>query len=119
MILLHLSGSTVANFSAGGGTHEVDVRQGCVPCTAAREMLKLGVDPAEEIDVQRDGKRVLIPCKSVGWWAAHTVVEDAERGPIFRLLTPTERPHSDTSASPVSDPPEDKIPVTGHSVREG
>ena len=117
MIRLDLSGSTVANFTAGGGTYEVDVSRGCVTCTAARRMLALGVDPAEEIDVQRDGKRVLIPCKSVGWWAALTVVEDAERGPIFRLLTATEQTHSAKSASRVLDPLEDKIPVTGPSVR--
>ncbi len=119
MIRLDLSGSTVANFTAGGGTYEVDVSRGCVTCTAARRMLALGVDPAEEIDVQRDGKRVLIPCKSVGWWAAHTVVEDAEHGPRFRLLTPTERPHGAKSASRVSDCPEGKTPVCGSPVREG
>jgi len=119
MIRLDLTGSTVASFTVGDARHVVDVRQGCVTCTAAREMLKLGVDPAEEIDVQRDGKRVLIPCKSVGWWAALTVVEDAERGPIFRLLTSTERPHGAKSASRVSDCPEGATPVSGSPVREG
>ena len=54
-LLLHLSGSTVASFTAGGGFHVVDVPRGGVICTAARKMLALGVDPADEIDVQRDG----------------------------------------------------------------
>ena len=44
MIRLDLSGSTVASFTAGGGTHVVDVSRGCVTCTAARTMLALGVD---------------------------------------------------------------------------
>ena len=119
MIRLDLSGSTVANFTVGGGTHEVDVSRGCVTCTAAREMLALDVDPSEEIDVRRDGQPAFTPIRSVSWWAKRTVVEDAERGPIFRLLTPTERPHSDNSARRVADPPEDEIPVSGPSVREG
>jgi hypothetical protein len=113
---LTLSGSTVASFTAGGGPHVIDVSRGGVVCTAARAMLALGVDPDEEIDVQRDGKRVLEPCKSVEWWAARTVVEDGEHGPRIRLLTPTERPHSANSASRASDPPEDEAPVTGASI---
>ena len=119
MLRLNLSGSTVANFTAGGGTHVVEVPRGCVICTAAREMLVLGVDPAEEIDVQRDGKPVFTRCLPVAWWAARTVVEDGDQGPIIRLLMPTERPHSDNSASRVSDPPEDEKPVSGPSVGEG
>ena len=79
-------------------------------------MLALGVDPAEEIDVQRDGKRVFVPCKSVGWWAARTVVEDGDHGPRIRPLTPTERPYSDNSALQVSDCPEDETPVTEASL---
>ena len=119
MIRLDLTGSTVANFAVGGGSHAVDVPRGGVVCTAAREMLKLGVDPAEEIDVRRDGQPVFTPIRSVAWWAKWTVVEDAEHGPRFRLLTPTERPYSASSASRVSDPPEDERPVSGYRVREG
>ena len=94
MIRLDLSGSTVASFTAGGGTHAVDVPRGCVACTAARKMLALGVDPAEEIDVRRDGKPAFTQCLPVEWWAARTVIEDGEHGPRIRLLSPTERPHS-------------------------
>ena len=119
MIRLDLSGSTVASFTAGGGTHVVDVSRGCVTCTAARAMLALGVDPAEEIDVRRDGQPAFTPIRSVAWWAKWTVVEDAEHGPRFRLLTPTERPHGAKSASRVSDCPEGKTPVCGSPVREG
>ncbi len=43
MIRINLSGSTVASFTAGGGTHLVDVSRGGVVCTAARKMLALGV----------------------------------------------------------------------------
>ena len=117
MIRLNLSGCTVASFTASGGTHAIDVSRGGVVCTAARRMLALGVDSAEEIDVQRDGKRVLEPCKSVEWWAARTVVEDGEQGPRIRLLRPTDQPHSDNSALRVSDRPKDEAPVSGTSVR--
>ncbi len=97
MIRLDLSGSTVASFTAGGGTHGVDVSSGGVICTAARKMLVLGVDPAEEIDVRRDGRPAFSEYKTVEWWAVRTVVEDGEHGPRFRLLRPTERPHSANS----------------------
>ncbi len=119
MIRINLSGSTVASFTAGGGTHVVDVSRGCVTCTAARKMLALGVDPAEEIDVRRDGKPVFTRCLTVAWWAARTVVEDGEEGPRIRLLNPTERPHSTNSARRVSDHPKDEAPVYGPSVGEG
>jgi hypothetical protein len=102
---------------AGGSTHLVDVSRGGVVGAAARKMLALGVDPAEIIDVRRDRKRVLEPCKPVVWWAARTVVEDGEQGPHIRLLRPTERPHGANSAFRVSDPSEDETPVTGPSVR--
>jgi hypothetical protein len=118
LLLLHLSGSTIASFTAGGARHAVDVSRGGVVCTAARRMLALGIDPAEEIDVQRDGKRVLEPCRSVEWWAARTVVEDGEQGPRIRLLSPTEQPHSANSASYAPDCPKDKMRVYGPSVRE-
>ena len=117
LLLLHLSGSTIASFTAGGGTHVVDVSRGGVVCTAARKMLALGVDPTEEIDVRRDGKPVFTRCLPVAWWAARTVVEDGEQGPHIRLLRPTEQPHSDNSALRVSDCPEDERPVSGPSVR--
>ena len=118
-LLLHLSGSTVASFTAGGSTHVVDVSRGCVTCTAARKMLALGVDPAEKIDVRRDGKPVFTRCLPVAWWAARTVVEDGEQGPRIRLLRPTERRHSAKSALRASECPEDAAPVSGPSVREG
>ena len=118
MIRIDLSDCTVASFTAGGAPHVVDAPRGGVICTAARRMLALGVDPAEEIDVRRDGKRVLEPCKSVEWWAARTVVEDGEQGPRIRLLSPTEQPHSANSALRASDCPEDETPVSGPSVRE-
>ena len=82
-------------------------------------MLALGMDPAEEIDVRRDGKPVFTRCLPVAWWAARTVVEDGEQGPRIRLLMPTEAPHSDKSALRVSTSPEDETPVSGPSVREG
>ena len=119
MIRLDLTGSTVANFAVGGGSHAVDVPRGGVVCTAARKLLALGVDPTEELDVRRDGKPAFDRCKSVEWWAALTVVEDGEHGPRFRLLRPTERPHGAKSASRVSDCPECKTPVCGSPVREG
>jgi len=116
---LALSGSTVASFTVGGRTHTVDVARGCVTCTAAREMLVQGVNPAEELDVRRDGEPVFTRCLPVAWWARWSVVEDAERGPIFRLLTPTEQTHSAQSASRVSTSPKDEAPVYGPSVWEG
>ena len=118
MIKVDLLGSTAASFLVDGKTHTIDISRGCVTCTAARAMLTLGVDPAEKIDVQRDGKRVLEPCKSLAWWSARTVVEDAEQGPRIRLLSPTEPPHSANSASHVSDCPEDETPACEPSVRE-
>ena len=119
MIRCDLIGSTGASFTAGGDTHEVDVSRGCVTCTAARDMLALGVDFSEEIDVRRDGQPAFTPIRSVAWWAKWKLVEDAERGPIFRLLTPTERPYNANSAARVSDLPKDETPVTAPSVREG
>ena len=92
MIRLVLSGSTVACFPVGGKTYTVDVSRGCVTCKAARKMLALGVDAAEQIDIRRNGKPAFTPIRTVAWWAKWTVVEDAEHGPRFRLLTPTERP---------------------------
>ena len=116
MIKLVLSGSTIASFTVGGGTHEVDVARGCVTCTAAREMLVLGVDPSEEINVRRDGKPAFAQIKTVGWWAARTVVEDSEQGPRIRLLTPTERRQSANSVARASDPPEDETPAYAPSI---
>ena len=66
----------------------------------------------------RDGKRVLVPCKSVGWWAERTVVEDAGHGPRFRLLTPTERSCGAKSAPRAPNCPKDETRVSGPSVRE-
>ena len=74
------------------------------------------VNPAEEIDVRRDGQPAFDRCKPVAWWAARTVVEDGEHGPRIRLLTPTERPYSDNSSLRVSGCPEDESPVSGPSV---
>ena len=116
MIRLDLSGCTVANFPVGGKTHSVDVPRGGVVCSAARKMLALGVDPATEIDVRRNGKRVLVPCKSVGWWAERTVVEDGKHGPRIRRLRPTEQPHSANPAPAVPDSPEDKTPAPDASI---
>ncbi len=42
MIRLDLSGCTVASFTAGGGTHVVDVSRGGVICTAARTVVEDG-----------------------------------------------------------------------------
>ncbi len=119
MITLDLSGCTVASFTADSGTHVVDVSRGGVICTAGRKMLALGVNPAEEIDVRRDGRPVFAQVKTVGWWAARTVVEDGKQGPRIRLLNPTERPHSANSAVRVSHPAEDATPVSAPSVGEG
>ncbi len=119
MIKLDLSGCTVASFTAGGGTHAVDVSRGGVICTAARKMLALGVDPAEEIDVRRDGKPTFHQYKTVKWWAARTVVEDGKQGPRIRLLRPTDHPHSDNSALRAFLPPEDATPISGPSFGDG
>ncbi len=117
LLLLHLSGSTVASFSVGDTRHVVDVPRGGVICTAARKMLALGVDPAKQVDVRRDGKPVFTQCLPVAWWAARTVVEDGEQGPCIRLLRPTEPPHSGNSALRVSDCPEDEARLYGASDR--
>ncbi len=119
MIRLDLSSSTIASFASGGGFHAVDVSRGGVICTAARKMLALGVDPAKEIDVRRDGMPVFTRCLPVEWWAARTVVEDGEQGPRIRLPRPTEQPHSDNSALRVSGCREDETPLYGPSVGEG
>ncbi len=119
MTRLDLSGCTVASFTAGGGFHAVDVARGGVVCTAARKMLALGVDPAKQVDVRRDGKPVFTRCLPVAWWAARTVVEDGEQGPRIRLLRPTEQPHSANSALRVSECPEGETPISGPSVRRG
>ena len=100
MIRLDLTGSTVANFAVGGGSHAVDVPRGGVVCTAARRMLTLGVDPDEEIDVRRDGKPAFAQIKTVGWWAARTVVEDSEhRGRGFRARAAYSSPDPDTATA--------------------
>jgi hypothetical protein len=117
MIRLDLSGFTVASFTAGGGFHVVDVSRGGVVCTVARKMLALGVDPAEEIDVRRDGQPAFTRCLTVEWWAARTVVEDGEHGPRFRLLRPTEQPHSANSASYAPNCPKTEPRVSGPSVQ--
>ena len=101
-----------------GGTNVIDVPRGGVVCTAVRKMLALGLDPADEIDVRRHGQPGFDRCKSVGWWAARTVVEDGEQGPRIRLLRPTEPPHSDDSALRVSDHPENEAPAYGPSAQE-
>ena len=116
MIRLDLPGCTVASFTAGGGTHVVDVSRGGVVCTAARMMLALGVDPAEEVDVRRDGKPVFTRCLTVETWAGLTVSEDGDRGARFRPYRGADTPHSDNTALRVSDPPEDVTPVYGPSV---
>ncbi len=116
MIRLDMSGCTVASFTACGGPHVVDVLRGGVACAAARKMLALGVDPAKQVDVRRDGKPVFTRCLPVAWWAARTVVEDGEHGPRIRLLRPTEQPHSANSALRVSDCPKDETPLCEPSV---
>ena len=116
MITLHLSGCATARFTVGGGFHAVDVSRGGAICAAARKMLALGVDPAEKIDVRRDGKPAFDRCKSVAWWAARTVVENGEQGPRIRLLTPTEPPPSGNSALQAPNRPEDETPISGPSV---
>jgi len=117
-LLLHLSGCTVASFTVGGGFHAVDVSRGGVVCTAARKMLALGVDPAEQVDVRRDGKPVFTRCLTVETWAGLTVSEDGDRGTRFRPYRGADAPHSDNSALQVSDCPEDETRVYGPSVRE-
>ncbi len=118
MIRLDLSGCTVASFTAGGGFHAVDVSRGGVVCTAARKMLALGVSPAEQVDVRRDGKPVFTRCLTVETWAGLTVSEDGDRGARFRPYRGADAPHSDNSALQVSDCPEDETRVYGPSVRE-
>jgi hypothetical protein len=118
MIRLDLSGCTVASFTAGGSTHTVDVSRGCVTCTAAREMLALGVDPAEKIDVRRDGKPAFIRCLTVDTWAGLTVSEDGDRGTRFRPYRGADAPHSANSALQASDCPEDEVRLSGPSIQE-
>ena len=117
MITLHLSGCATARFTVGGGFHAVDVSRGGPICAAARKMLALGVDPAEEIDVRRDGKPVFTRCLTVETWAGLTVSEDGDRGARFRPYRGADAPHSDNSALRVSNPPEAATPVYGPSVR--
>ncbi len=117
MIRIDLFGCTVARFAVGGETHVVDVPRGGVVCTAARKMLALGVDPAEEIDVRRDGKPVFTRCLTVETWAGLTVSEDGDRGTRFRPYRGADAPHSGNSALRVSGCPEDATPVYGPSVR--
>ena len=81
-------------------------------------MLALGVDPAEEIDVRRDGKPVFTRCLTVETWAGLTVSEDGDRGTRFRPYRGADAPHSDNSALRVSDCPEDETSVYEPSVRE-
>jgi len=116
MIRLDLSRCTVASFTARGGFHVVDVPRGGVVCTAAREMLALGVDPAEEIDVRRDGKPVFLRCFTVKTWADLMVSEDGDRSVRFRPYRGAEPPHSGDPALRVSDCPEDETPVYGSSI---
>ncbi len=82
-------------------------------------MLALGVDPAEQVDVRRDGKPAFSRCLTVETWAGLTVSEDGDRGTRFRPYRGADAPHSDKSALRVSDPSEDEAPVYGPSVREG
>jgi hypothetical protein len=116
-LLLHLSGSTVASFTVGDARHVVVVPRGCVTCTAARKMLALGVDPAEQVDVRRDGKPVFTRCLTVETWAGLTVSEDGDRGTRFRPYRGADAPHSDNSALRVSECPEDETSVSGPTVR--
>lgn len=81
-------GSTAACFRISGRVYEVNAIGGCVVCKAARVMLKLGVDPAEQIEIYRDGKPAFKQLKTVGWWAEWTVVETAKHGPRFRRRRP-------------------------------
>ena len=76
-------------------------------------------DPAEQVDVRRDGKPVFTRCLTVAWWAARTVVEDGEQGPRIRLLRPTGQSHSANSVLRVSDCPKDKTRLYEPSVWEG
>ena len=74
------------------------------------------VDPAEEIDVRRDGKPVFDRCLTVETWAGLTVSEDGDRDPRFRPYRGADAPHRGNSALRVSHPPEDETPVYGPSV---
>ncbi len=96
MIRVDLLRSTVAQFIVRCEPHVLNVRHGCVVCAAARKMLRLGIDPAEKIDVRRDGEPAFDRCQSVAWWAALTVVETAEHGPRFRWRS-TKATHSGTA----------------------
>ena len=116
MIRVDLLRSTLAHFVVRCETHVLNIKHGCVVCAAARKMLRLGIDPAEKIDVRRDGEPAFDRCQSVAWWAALTVVETAEHGPRFRRLPPTEPPPSSKAALRASDPPEDKTPVSKPSI---
>ncbi len=119
MIRLDLSGCTVASFTVGGGTHVVDVSRGGVVCTAARKMLALGIDPAERIDVRRDGEPAFDRCQSVAWWAALTVVKTAEHGPHFRRLRSTTAAHSGFAGRlGVAGDPDDEEAASGPPVGE-
>jgi len=80
-------------------------------------MLALGVDPAEKIDVRRDGKPVFTRCLTVETWAGLTVSEDGDRDPRFRPYRGADAPHSDNSALRVSGCPEDEARLYGPSVR--
>ena len=117
VLLLHLSGSTVASFTIGDARHVVDVPRGGVVCTAARKMLALGVDPAEQVDVRRDGKPVFTRCLTVETWAGLTVSEDGDRGARFRPYRGAHAAHSANSALRVSDPSEDETRLQAPSVR--
>ena len=90
MIRLDLHGSFGAGFTAGAEHLDIEARRGGVVCTAARAMLALGVPSDTAIEVCRDGVLALTPDRTVGWWAARTVVEDGEAGPRIRLLSPTD-----------------------------
>jgi len=118
MIRMELSGCTVASFTAGGGLHAVDMKRGGVICSAARKMLALGVDPAEEIDVRRDGQPAFDRNKSVEWWAGLTVSEDGDRGARFRPYRGADAPHSANSAFRESECAEAKTTLSGLSVPE-
>ncbi len=119
MIRVDLLRSTLAHFVVRCEPHVLNIKHGCVVCAAARKMLRLGIDPAEMIDVRRDGEPVFDRFEPVSWWAALTVVETAEQGPRFRRLRSTKASHSGNSASRVSDCAEDETPVSEPSVREG
>ena len=114
MIRVHLLRSTVVHFIVRCEPHVLNIRHGCVVCAAARKMLRLGIDPAEKIDVRRDGEPAFDRCQSVAWWAEHTVVETAEHEPRFRRLRPTKASHSSTAGrSGVVGDPDDEAAASG------